>query len=142
MTGRDAGTRDTATVVQVRAEGEVCEEALAYARSKIDAVVNRPGLPAVTGEVRITKAPAHHAEHPWSAVADLRVGRTTVVVHAQEATSQEVTDRLQDRLRRQVERAIHEGSAARRQATPPWRGGQPAEAPASRDAGQRDTRSA
>ncbi|WP_328766633.1 hypothetical protein [Streptomyces sp. NBC_00286] len=142
MTGRDAGARDTTAVVQVRAEGEVSEEALAYTRSKIGAVVNRQGLPAVTGEVRIAKAAAHHAEHPWSAVADLRVGRTVVVVHAQEATSQEVTDRLQDRLRRQVERAAQGGNAAHRPVTPPWRGGQPAEAPAGRDAGQQDTRSA
>lgn len=142
MTDRDAGARGTAAVVQVRAEGEVGEEALAYARSKIDAVVSRPGLPAVTGKVRIAKAAAHHAEHPWSAVADLRVGRTVVVVHAREATSQEVTDRLQDRLRRQVERAVHGGDAAHRSVTPPWRGGQPAEASAARDAGQPDTRSA
>ncbi|MGP4050165.1 hypothetical protein [Streptomyces sp. 2A115] len=142
MTDRDAGARDTTAVVHVRAEGEVGEEALAYARSKIDAVVNRPGLPAVTGEVRITRAAAHHADHPWSAVADLQVGRNGVVVHAQEATSQEVTDRLQDRLRRQVERAGHGGNAAHRPVTPPWRSGQPAEAPSGRDAGQQDTRSA
>ncbi|MDW4908638.1 hypothetical protein RB628_25695 [Streptomyces sp. ADMS] len=140
MTGRDAGIRDTAAVVRVRAEGEVGEEALAYTRSKIDAVMSRPGLPAVTGEVRIAKAAAHHAGHPWSAVADLRVGRTVVVVHAQEATSQEVTDRLQDRLRRQLERAAHGGDAAR-PVSPPWRGRQQAGGPAGRGAGQQDTRS-
>ncbi|GGO96681.1 hypothetical protein [Wenjunlia tyrosinilytica] len=133
MTGRNAGARGIAAVVQVRAEGEVSEGALAYARSKIDAVVNRPGLPVVTGEVRIAKAAAHHAEHPWSAVADLRVGTRVVVVHAEEATSQEVTDRLQDRLRRQVERAAHGGSAAHRLVTPPWRGGQSPEAPVGRN---------
>jgi hypothetical protein len=142
MTGKDTGTRDTATVVRVRAEGEVSEEALAYARTKIDTVVSRPGLPAVTGEVRIAKAAAHHAEHPWSAVADLRVGRTVVVVHAQEATSQEVTDQLQDRLRRQVERAAHGAGDAHRPVSPPWRGGRPAEGLAEHDAGQQDTRSA
>ncbi|WP_369029702.1 hypothetical protein [Streptomyces adonidis] len=139
MTGKVTGTRDTAAVVLVRAEGEVGEEALAYARTKIGAVVNRPGLPAVTGEVRIAKAAAHHAEHPWSAVADLRVGRNVVVVHAREATSQEVTDQLQDRLRRQVERAAHGAIDAHRPVSPPWRGGQPAEGPAGLDAGQRDT---
>ncbi|KOU74159.1 hypothetical protein ADK57_08235 [Streptomyces sp. MMG1533] len=142
MTGRDAGARDTAAVVRVRAEGKVSEEALAYARSKIDAVLNRPGLPAVTGEVRIAKAAAHHAEHPWSAVADLHVDGIAVIVHAQEATSQEVTDRLQDRMRRQVERTVHGGNAAHRPVAPPWRGGQPAEGPAGRDAVQQDTRSA
>jgi hypothetical protein len=141
MTGRNAEARNTAAVVQVRAEGKVSEEALAYVRSKIDAVVSRPGLPTVTGEVRIAKAVAHHAEHPWSAVADLRVGSTAVVVHAQEATSQEVTDRLQDRLRRQMERAVHGGNAAHRPVTPPWRGGEPAEGPAGRGAGQPDSRS-
>ncbi|MFE0513632.1 hypothetical protein [Streptomyces sp. NPDC058964] len=133
MTGRDAATRGIAAVVRVRAEGEISEEVLVYARSKIDAVVNRPGLPAVTGEVRITKAAAHHAEHPWSAVADLRVGASPVLVHAQEATSQEVTDRLQDRLRRQVERAAHGRNAAHRPVTPRWRGGQSPEAPTGRN---------
>ncbi|WP_329267838.1 hypothetical protein [Streptomyces sp. NBC_01451] len=137
MTGKDAGTRDTTAVVQVRAEGEVSEEALAYARTKIGTVVGRPGLPTVTGEVRIAKA-ANHAEHPWSAVADLRVGRTVVVVHAQDATSQEVTDQLRDRLRRQVERAAHGADDAHRPVSPPWRGGRPAEGPAGREAGQQD----
>ncbi|MFF1681514.1 hypothetical protein ACFVYG_36390 [Streptomyces sp. NPDC058256] len=141
MTARDTGSRETAAV-RVRAEGEVDEDVLAYVRTKIDAVVNRAGLPAVTGEVRIAKAAAHHAEHPWSAVADLRVGSTVVVVHAQDATSQEVTDRLQDRLRRQVERAVHEGNAGRRPVTPPWRGGHAGEGSAGGDAGPLDAHSA
>ncbi|WP_405905319.1 hypothetical protein OG742_04290 [Streptomyces sp. NBC_00828] len=141
MTARDTGARETAAV-RVRAEGEIDEDVLAYVRTKIDVVVNRAGLPAVTGEVRIAKAAAHHAEHPWSAVADLRVGSTSVVVHAQDATSQEVTDRLQDRLRRQVERAVHEGSAGRRPAAPPWRGGHSGEGYAGGEAGQLDAHSA
>ncbi|MCX5554661.1 hypothetical protein [Streptomyces sp. NBC_00038] len=141
MTARETSARET-PAVRVRAEGEVDEEVLAYVRTKIDAVLNRAGLSAVTGEVRIAKAAAHHAEHPWSAVADLRVGSTVVVVHAQDATSREVTDRLQDRLRRQVERAVHEGSVGRRPAAPPWRGGQPGEGSAGGEAGQLDAHSA
>ncbi|MER7181350.1 hypothetical protein ABT404_18030, partial [Streptomyces hyaluromycini] len=88
--------------VELRSDGAVDEETLAYARTKIDAVVSRPGLPAVTGEVRILRAVAHHAGHPWSATADLHVGgRQVVVAVAEEATGAEVVDRLQDRLRPQ-----------------------------------------
>lgn len=84
----------------------------------------------------IVKAAAHHAEHPWSAVADVQVGSAVVVVHAREATSKEVIDRLQERLRRQVERVVHVGTAARKPVAPPWRGGQAAENPASGSAGR------
>ncbi|MFE9650349.1 hypothetical protein ACFYO0_40875 [Streptomyces sp. NPDC006365] len=95
MTARHTGARE-ATAVLVRGEGEVSDEVLAYVRAKVDAVVSRAGLPAITGEVRVAKAAAHHAEHPWSAVADVRVGSAVVVVQAREATGQEVADRLQD----------------------------------------------
>ncbi|WP_333735535.1 hypothetical protein [Streptomyces sp. IBSBF 2806] len=50
------------------------EETLAYARTKIDAVPGRTGLPAVRGEVRVVRAAAHHVDRPRSAIADLRVG--------------------------------------------------------------------
>jgi hypothetical protein len=141
MTATNTGARD-ADAVRVRAEGDVAEEALAYVRTKVDAIVKRHGLPAVTGEVRIARAAAHHAEHPWSAVAELQIGSAVVVVHAREATSQEVTDRLQDRLRRQVEHVAHDGSTARRAVTPPWRGGPATDGPASGIAGQADARPA
>lgn len=140
MTARHTGARE-ATAVLVRAEGEVGDEVLAYVREKIDAVVSRAGLPAVTGEVRVTKAAAHHAEHPWSAVADIRVGGTVVVVHAREASSQEVADRLQDRLRRKVDHAAHTGRDDHRPVTPPWRGGQSADGLVGDDAGQPGARS-
>ncbi|MFD4510317.1 hypothetical protein [Streptomyces sp. NPDC058457] len=110
--------------VGLRSDGAVDEETLAYARAKIDAVVSRPGLPAVTGEVRILRAVAHHAGHPWSASANLRIGGRQVVVTAtEEATGAEVVDRLQDRLRCQTDRAAQAWHDARRTTTPPWRGG-------------------
>ncbi|MER6083920.1 hypothetical protein [Streptomyces sp. NPDC001833] len=110
--------------VELRTDGAVDEEALAYARTKIDAVVSRPGLPSVSGEVRILRAAAHHAGHPWSATADLRIGgRQLVVTVAEEATATEAVDRLQDRLRRRTDRAARSWSDGRRTATPPWRGG-------------------
>ncbi|MFF8633588.1 hypothetical protein ACF052_05180 [Streptomyces pilosus] len=75
MTSKD--TETTTPAVLLRSEGDVDEETLAYARTKIDAVVGRPGLPAVNGEVRITRASAHHADRPWSATAPPdRQGRT------------------------------------------------------------------
>ncbi|WP_433454590.1 hypothetical protein ACQPXS_40985 [Streptomyces sp. CA-142005] len=72
----------------------------------------------------VARAAAHHVERPWSAGAELRVGSARVVVHAEEASARELADRLQDRLRGQVETAVHRGDGARRTATPPpWRGG-------------------
>ncbi|WP_089107372.1 hypothetical protein [Streptomyces hyaluromycini] len=110
--------------VELRSDGAVDEETLAYARTKIDAVLSRAGLPAVTGEVRILRAAAHHAGHPWSATADLHIGgRQVVVTVAEEATGAETVDRLQDRLRRQMDRAAQAWHDGRRTTTPPWRGG-------------------
>jgi hypothetical protein len=122
-------TGDTAQgspAVLLRCEGAVDEDTLEYARTKIDAVVTRPGLPAVTGEVRIVRAAAHHADRPWSATADLHVGSRQVVVLAEEATGTEVVDQLQDRLRRQTDKAAHATDDSHRTAAPPWRGGDPA----------------
>jgi hypothetical protein len=114
----------TATpTVLLRSDGEVDEETLAYAREKIDAVVGRPGLPAATGEVRIARAAAHHADRPWTATAALHVGRREVVVLAEEATGREAVDQLQDRLRRQIDKAARSGHNEHRTAAPPWRGG-------------------
>ncbi|MFE1285780.1 hypothetical protein [Streptomyces sp. NPDC058751] len=115
-------TRQT-PAVRLRHDGSVDEDTLAYARTKIDAVLGRPGLPAVTGEVRIVLAAAHHAGHPWSATADLRVGRRQIVALAEEATGTELVDRLQDRLRRQTDRAAHVRDDSRGTKAPPWRGG-------------------
>lgn len=63
MTSND--TQTTAPTVLLRSDGEVDEETLEYARTKIDAVIDRPGLPTVTGEVHITRASAHHADPSW-----------------------------------------------------------------------------
>lgn len=125
MTAKSTDTQVTGTVaVEVRVDGDVDEEAVAYLREKIDAVLGRPGVPAVSGAVRIARAVAHHAERPWSAGVELVVGNTLVVVHAEEATGHEVADRLQDRLRSQMNRVLHCKEEARRSATPPpWRGG-------------------
>ncbi|MCT7354196.1 hypothetical protein N4P33_18855 [Streptomyces sp. 15-116A] len=112
-----------APTVLLRSDGEVDEETLAYAREKIDAVVGRPGLPAATGEVRIARAAAHHADRPWTATAALHVGRREVVVLAEEATGREAVDQLQDRLRRQIDKATRSGHNDHRTAAPPWRGG-------------------
>ncbi|MEW2120770.1 hypothetical protein AB0945_37615 [Streptomyces sp. NPDC005474] len=109
--------------VRLRSDGAVDEETLAYARTKIDAVVGRTGLPAVSGEVRLVRAAAHHADRPWSATADLRVGGHPVVVMAEEATGTALVDRLQDRLRRQTDKAAHAWDHGHRPAAPPWRGG-------------------
>ncbi|MGA5710499.1 hypothetical protein ACPCK8_29210 [Streptomyces cellulosae] len=130
MTSNDA--RTTGPAVLLRSDGEVDEETMAYAREKIDAIVARPGLPTVTGEVRITKTAAHHADRPWSATAALHVGRRDVVVHAEEATGHELVDQLQDRLRRQTDKAVHSGHNGRA-AAPPWRGGPGAPQPAEGD---------
>ncbi|MFE3633556.1 hypothetical protein [Streptomyces sp. NPDC059168] len=125
MTAKDTSTQVTSpAAVEVRVEGDVDEEVVTYLREKVDAVLGRPGVPAVSGAVRITGAVAHHAERPWSAGAELVVGNTLVVVHAQEATGHELADRLQDRLRSQMNRVLHRKEEARRSATPPpWRGG-------------------
>ncbi|MEU6556458.1 hypothetical protein ABZ915_40380 [Streptomyces sp. NPDC046915] len=110
-------------MVRLRSDGAVDEDTLAYARTKIDAVVGRPGLPAVSGEVRIMRAAAHHADRPWSATADLYVGKRQVVVLAEEATGHEVVDQLQDRLRRQTDKAAHTWATGHQKTPPPWRSG-------------------
>ncbi|MGK3941523.1 hypothetical protein RKD19_000558 [Streptomyces canus] len=121
MTPRDTGGADT---VAVRAEGGVDEQELAYIRAKVRAALDRPGLPPAVGEVRVSRAVAHHGGQPWTAGGEIKVGSDLMVVHAREATAYELADRLQDRLRGQVERAAHQGVAARRTAAPPpWRGG-------------------
>ncbi|WP_155060362.1 hypothetical protein [Streptomyces blattellae] len=117
-------TQDAAPTVRLRTDGPVDEQTLEYARTKIDAVVGRPGLPDVSGEVRIARAAAHHADRPWSATAELHVGNRQVVVLAEEATGTELVDQLQDRLRRQTDKAAHVWDHGHRTAAPPWRGGQ------------------
>ena len=123
-------TQATPTV-RLRSDGAVDEETLAYARTKIEAVVSRPGLPAVTGVVRIVRAAAHHTGHSWSATADLHVGGHQVVAVAEEATGTEVVDRLQDRLRRQTDKAAQAWDDGHRTAAPPWRGGSRPSRPAT-----------
>ncbi|MFJ1967322.1 hypothetical protein ACIO93_01480 [Streptomyces sp. NPDC087903] len=117
--------------VRLRCDGAVDEKTLAYARAKVDAVLGRPGLPVVTGEVHIARAAAHHAGHPWSATADLRVGGRQVVAVAEEATGTEVVDRLQGRLRRQTDKAAQAWTDGHRTAAPPWRGGSGQSGPAA-----------
>ncbi|MFJ9898341.1 hypothetical protein ACIQPR_33895 [Streptomyces sp. NPDC091280] len=109
--------------VRLRSDGLVDEDTLAYARTKLDVVVSRPGLPVVTGEVRIVRADAHHAGHPWLATADLRMGGHQVTATAEEATGTEVVDRLQDRLRGRIDKAAASWREAHRTVAPPWRGG-------------------
>lgn len=124
MTAKDIGTRETTATVRVRADGRVDEESLAYLREKVGTALDRPGLPPVSGDVRIVRATAHHIALPWSAGAEIRVGGDLVVVHAREATARELADRLHDRLRAATERAAHRGDTTRRTAAPPpWRGG-------------------
>ncbi|GAA2250209.1 hypothetical protein GCM10010145_17000 [Streptomyces ruber] len=124
MTAGDIATHDLTTAVRVRAEGDVDEESLAYLRTKPGAALGRPGLPPVSGEVRVTRTSAHHVEPPWSATAGIRVGGDHVAAHAREASARELAGRLQDRLRSRTERAAHRRDTARRTAAPPpWRGG-------------------
>ncbi|MFE2889560.1 hypothetical protein [Streptomyces sp. NPDC059272] len=125
MTLKDTGSRPPSpAVVRVRTDGDVDAEALTYLRAKLSAVLDRPGLAPVDGEVRVVRAAAHHAEQPWSAGAEIRVGSELLVVHAREASAHELADRLQERLRTRLDRVVHREDTARRSATPPpWRGG-------------------
>ncbi|MFF7047249.1 hypothetical protein ACFY94_02605 [Streptomyces griseorubiginosus] len=139
MTGEDTRVRNAPDAVRVRATGDVDDTALACLREKIAAVLHRPGLPAVSGEVRLERAAAHHVELRWSCQAEIRVGADLVVVPAREASACEVADRLEDRLRSRSERTLRRTKAACGSA-PPWRDGwpigQPAQGSADR-AGQR-----
>ncbi|WP_081235662.1 hypothetical protein [Streptomyces viridosporus] len=119
----DTGTRPAPGTVRVRAEGDVGARDLACVRSGVGAVLGRSGLPAVSGDVRITRAAAPHAGPSWSAGAEIRVGDALVVVHAREAGVRALADRLQDRLRGQVERVVYGARTTRRPAAPPWYGG-------------------
>ncbi|MEU4659142.1 hypothetical protein AB0G32_35285 [Streptomyces sp. NPDC023723] len=124
MTAKDIGARETTASVRLRADGAVDEESLAYLREKVATALDRPGLPPVSGEVRVRRAAAHHVELPWSAHSDIHVGGDLVVIHAREASARELADRLHDRLRAGTERVAHRGDTTRRTAAPPpWRGG-------------------
>ncbi|MFI8091036.1 hypothetical protein ACIF9R_22400 [Streptomyces sp. NPDC086080] len=124
MTTESTGTRGITVAVRVRADGNVDQGALDYMREKVGAVLGRPGLPPVSGEVRVTRASAAHVVLPWFAGAEIQVGDDLVVVHAREASARELADRLQDRLRSRTERTAHRRVEARRAAAPPpWRGG-------------------
>nr|WP_239155756.1 hypothetical protein [Streptomyces sp. SID14446] len=125
VTARDTTTdSNLGPVVRLRVEGEVDAQTIAYVRTKVNAVLDRPGLPATDGEMRISKAAAHHVEQPWSAGLEIRVGGDMLVVHACEASAHELADRLQDRLRRHLDRLTHRADTARKSAAPPpWRGG-------------------
>lgn len=120
MTSDNTGA---APAVRLRSDGPVDQATLDYARTKLEAVVGRAGLPAVSGEVRIERASSRHADQPWLATADLRVGGWQVVVLAEEATGRELVDRLKDRLRRQIDRVAHAWDGGGRTTAPPWRGG-------------------
>ncbi|MGC0344292.1 hypothetical protein [Streptomyces sp. SLBN-8D4] len=119
MTAKDIGTRRLADTVRMRAFGDVDEEALAYLQEKVGAALDRPGLPPVSGEVRVVRAVAHHVEPPWWAGAEIRVGGDLVVVHAREASARELADRLHDRLRDRAEHTVHRAHETRRTAAPP-----------------------
>ncbi|MGA4837615.1 hypothetical protein [Streptomyces sp. G45] len=134
---RDVPRTPEAPAVRLRVGDTVDEETAAYAREKVDAVVGRAGLPAVTGEVRVTHA-AQHADGPWTARAELRVGTHEVVALARAATGKEAVDQLQDRLRRRTDKAAHAWLPARRAAAPPWRGGRSTEWRATTGAARRD----
>ncbi|MGW6959269.1 hypothetical protein [Streptomyces chartreusis] len=122
MTHTGNGDHDTDGVLVRASSGDVSAEILAYARDRIRAVVDSPGMPALTGEVRIERAAAHRVEQPWRAVAEVRAGHAVVIVHAREATGRELADRLQDRLREGLGRAVG-GGTGRRAVAPMWRGG-------------------
>jgi hypothetical protein len=47
-----------------------------------------------------------------------------VVVAAEEASGRALVDQLQDRLRRQAEKAAHARDGGHRTTAPPWRGGE------------------
>ncbi|MDQ0757817.1 hypothetical protein [Streptomyces canus] len=106
MTDGDVSTQDMPVAVQVRTDGDVADEALAYFRAKVHAALTRPGLPAVKGRVTIGRAAAHQVL-PWSAGADVRVGGHLVVVRLREGDAHALADRLEERLRARVDRAVH-----------------------------------
>ncbi|MGQ4444713.1 hypothetical protein ACN6LI_002857, partial [Streptomyces violaceoruber] len=65
MAAKDIGARGLGATVRVRAEGDVDEgslahlrESLAHLREKVAAVLDRPGLPSASGEVRVVRAAA------------------------------------------------------------------------------------
>lgn len=128
MTDTDPSAPDALTAVRIRTDGDVDDETLTHIRTKVGAALARPGLPDVTGRITVSHDTAHHVVLPWAAGAEIRVGGHLVVVHAREADAHTLADRLEDRLRAQVERAEHRADSARRTAgPPPWRGGEAGE---------------
>ncbi|MFE1437202.1 hypothetical protein [Streptomyces sp. NPDC058739] len=124
MTDTDLGAEGALAAVQIRTDGDVDDEALTYLRAKVGAALARPGLSAVSGRMNVARDSAHHVHLPWTAGAEIHVGGHLIVVHAREADAHALADRIQDRLRAQLERAAHRVEKARRTAAPPpWRGG-------------------
>lgn len=130
MTDTDLSAQDALAAVRIRTDGDVDDEALAYLRTKVGAALARPGLPDVSGRITISRDTAHHVLLPWAAGAEIRVGGRLVAVHAREADAHALADRLEDRLRAQVERTAHRAETTRKTAgPPPWRGGAAQEGP-------------
>ncbi len=105
MTSEGIRAGELAPAVRVRADGAVDEASLAHVREQVGAVLGRPGLPPVSGEVRVTRAGTTQLARPWFAGAEIQVGDDLVVVHAREASALALADRLRDRLRSRTDRA-------------------------------------
>jgi hypothetical protein len=89
------------------------KETRAYARTKIDAVADPPGLPNVIGEVHLVRAAA------------ARIGGRQVVAMTGERRARRPVDRLQGRLRRHTAKATQVRDDKHRTTAPAWRGGTP-----------------
>ncbi|MFI6645745.1 hypothetical protein [Streptomyces sp. NPDC050504] len=124
MTVKNIGVCETTAAVLVRADGEADEEALAHLHEKVASALDQPGLPHVNGEVRVRRPSPHHLELLWPGRTAIRVGSGLLVVHAREASTRELADRLHDRLRSATGRVTRRGNTnSRTAAPPPWRGG-------------------
>ncbi len=95
MTSRHAGGHaPTTAAVQIRGRSRRANLSPTPGPAHT-ALFDRPEMVGIGGEVRITRAAAHHAEQPWSATAEIQVEATSVV-HARETSAHALADRWQD----------------------------------------------
>ena len=84
-----------------------------YARSKISEIVGVTRLPVLHARVRLTRHPDPAVRQPVVAQANLDVDGRLVRAQVEAATAREAVDRLDDRLRRRLEKTSGHWEARR-----------------------------
>lgn len=101
----------------VETRGEVSLAAPDYARTKLQALLERVDEPVLAARVRLTQEANHAIAKPSLAQATVQLRGRPVRAHVAAATMREAVDLLQQRLRTRIERVRHHRDQDRHAAT-------------------------